>query len=161
LLEPEMIVRARDFLEEHLHVDDLEIEDAEGPRADDAEIGVAQHDRVGCAPFVAGEKAGIDVIEVRLERRMQAVLPAFEGGKDGDVVGGEREFAGAESVAELAEVHELRGLRFADDQLRAVFDFPILIRVTEGNGIAGIILPLDDFEELCLEIINETHKFGG
>ena len=127
-LEPEMIVRPRDFLEKHLHVGDLEIEDAVGPRADDAEIRVAQHDRVGGAPFVAGEQARVDVIEVRFERRVQSVFPAFERGENRDVVGGQRVFAGAERVAELAEINELRRLRFADDQLRAVLDFLVLIR---------------------------------
>jgi len=54
---------------------------------------------------------------------MQAVFPTFERGQNGDVIGGERVFAGREGVAELAEIHELRGLRFADDELRAVLDF--------------------------------------
>jgi len=42
-----------DFLEEQFYVGDVEIENAVGPRADDAEIGVAQHDGIGGAPFVA------------------------------------------------------------------------------------------------------------
>ena len=105
-----MIVRAGDFLQKGLHVGDVKIKDAVGARADDAEIGVAQHDRVGGAPFVAGKQAGVDVVEVGLERRVQSVFPAFERGQDRDVVGGERMFAWSEGIAELAEIHELRDL---------------------------------------------------
>ena len=123
-----MVVGAGDFLEEQFHVGDVEIEDAVGARADDAEIGVAHHDGIGGAPFVAGEEAGVDVIDVGLERRMQAVFPAFERGEDGDVVGGQGVFARAEGVAELAEINELRHLGFADDELRAVLDFLVHVR---------------------------------
>ena len=85
-----MIVRAGDFLQKGVHVGDVKIKDAIGARANDAEIGVAQHDRVGGAPFVAGKQAGV--------------------GQDRDVVGGERMFARSEGIAELAEIHELRDL---------------------------------------------------
>jgi hypothetical protein len=136
----------------------MEIERAVGPRAHNAEIGVAHHDRVGRAPLVAGEQARVDVIHVSFERRMQTVFPALERGKDGDIIGGQRVFARPKGVAELAEIHELRRLRFADDELRAVLDFLVHVREPEGNGVARIVLPLDDFEKLCFEIINQTHN---
>ena len=63
---------------------------------------------IGRAPLVAGEEAGVDVVNVRLERRFKAVLPALERGEDGDVVGDQRVFARPEGVAELAQVDELR-----------------------------------------------------
>jgi len=58
----------------------------------------------------------------------------------------------------LAEIHELRDLRFADDELRAVLDFLVHVREPEGNGVARIVLPLDDLEKLCFEIVNQTHN---
>ena len=51
--------------------------------------------------LVASENAGDDVVDIGFEGRFEAVLPALEGGEDGDVVGGEGVFAGAEGVAEL------------------------------------------------------------
>jgi hypothetical protein len=66
-IEAEVIVRARDFLQEHFHVHDLEVERAEGPRAHDAEILIAHHDGIARAPLVAGEEPRVDVINVGLE----------------------------------------------------------------------------------------------
>ena len=70
-------------------------------------------------------------------------------------------FAGAKGVAKLAEINELRHLRFAHDKLRAVFDFLLQVRIAKGKSIAGIILPLDDFEELCFEVIHQAHAIFG
>ena len=42
--------------------------------------------------------------------------------------------AGAEGVAELAEVDELRDLRFAHDQLRAALDLLVLVREAEATA---------------------------
>jgi len=41
---------------------------------------------------------------------------------------------------------------------RAVFDFLVHVWITEGNGVARIVLPLDNFEELGFEIIHQTHN---
>ena len=105
-----MIVRAGDFLEERLHVHHVEIVDAVGAGADDAQILVAQHDGIGRAPFVAGEQARVDEIHVGLERRFEAVLPAFQRCEDREVVRREGVFARAKRVAELAQIDELSGL---------------------------------------------------
>jgi hypothetical protein len=98
----------------------LEVVGAEGARAHDPEVLVAQHDRVGRAPLVPGEQPRVDVVDVGLERRLEAVLPRLQPRQDRDVVGGERVLARAERVAELAEVDELRHLRLAHDELRAL-----------------------------------------
>ena len=103
---------------------------------------------IGRAPLVAGEEARVDVIDVGLERRFEAILPALERGEDRDVIGRERVFARAEGVAELAEIDELGGLRLADNELRAALDFLVLVRIAEGDGVARVVLPLNDFEEL-------------
>jgi hypothetical protein len=62
--------------------------------------------------------------------------------------------AGTEGVAELSKVNELARLRLADDELRAPFYLFILIRIAPRNGIPRIILPLDDLEKLCFQIIH-------
>ena len=69
----------------------------------------------------------VDVVDVGLERRLEAVLPALERREDGNVVGRQRVLARAEHVAELAEVDELHDLRLADDELRAALDFLVVV----------------------------------
>ena len=153
-----MIVGAGDFLQELLRVDDAEIVGAVGAQPHDAEIRVAHHHRIGRAPLVAGEHARDDVVDVGLERALERVLPALEIGEDRDVVGGERVLARAERVAELAEVDELRDLRFAHDQLRAVLDFLVLVGKAERQRVARIVGPFDDVDELFLEEVDDRHR---
>ena len=78
LVEPEMIVRARDFLQELRRIDDAEIVCPERAHPDDAEILVAHHHRIRRAPLVAREQARGQEVDVRLERRLEAVFPALE-----------------------------------------------------------------------------------
>src|SRR5439155_15423970 len=118
---------ARDLLQEQLRLDDLEVVDTERTQADDAKILIAHHDRVRRAPFVAREKPSENVVDVRLERALEAVLPALEVRQDRDVVGGERVFSRTERVAELAQVDELRDLRFAHEQLGTALDLLVLV----------------------------------
>ena len=82
-----MIVGPGDFLQKLLDVDDAKVVGAVRAKTDHAEIGVAHHHRIGRPPFVAGEKPRDDVIDVRLERTLEAVFPALEIGEDRDVVG--------------------------------------------------------------------------
>jgi hypothetical protein len=63
-----------------------------------------------------------------------------------------------ERVAELSEVHELRDLRFADDELRASLDFLVLVRKPEGERVARIIGPFDDVDELTANEICYAHS---
>ena len=104
------MIGAGHLAQENLGIDDAEVVDAEGAGADDSEVGVAQHDRIRRSPLVAGEQPGVDEVDVRLERRFEAVFPRLEAGQDGDVIGLQAVLAGAEGVAELAQVDELHGL---------------------------------------------------
>jgi len=106
----------------------MEIINAVGADADHAEIRVAHHDGVGGAPFVAGEQAGVDEINVGLEGGFQTVFPAFEVGENGDVGRDQGVGAGTEGVAELALINELGDLRFPHDELRAALDLLLLVR---------------------------------
>ena len=153
-----MIVGARDFLQELLRVDDPEVVGAERAHADDAEVLVAHHHRIRRAPLVAGEEARDDEVDVRLERRLEAVLPALEPGEDRDVVGRQRVLARPERVAELAEVDELHDLRLAHDELRAALDFLVLVGEPERQRVARVIGPLDDLDELTADEIGDSHR---
>ena len=153
-----MVVGAGDFLEELLRVDDLEVVGSERAQAHDPEVLIAHHHRVGRAPLVAGEQARDDEVHVRLERRLEAVLPALELRQDGNVVGRQRVLARPERVAELAEVHELHHLRLAHDELRAALDFLVLVGKPERQRIARVIRPLDDVDELAADEVGDSHR---
>jgi len=62
--------------------------------------------------------------------------------------------ARTERVAELAEVHELHLLRLAHDQLRPVLDGLVVVREPVRQGVAGVVGPLDDFEEFALDEVH-------
>src|SRR5687768_669591 len=163
LIEAEMMVGARHFLQEPRRIGDAEVVGAERPDPDDAEVLVAHHHWIRRAPFVAGEQARDDVIDVRLERRLETVLPALEARQDRNVVRRQRVLAGPERIAELAQVHELRDLGFADNELRAALDFLVLVRPSVRQGVARIVGPLDDFNELAADEVRKSHCFllGG
>ena len=65
--------------------------------------------------------------------------------------------AGPERVAELAEIDELRDLRFADDELRAVLDRLVLVRKAPRQRVARVVGPLDDLEQLALDEVHQAH----
>jgi hypothetical protein len=65
--------------------------------------------------------------------------------------------AGAKEVTVLAQVHELDGLRLAHNELRAAFNFLVLVRETERECIARVIGPLDDLDQLTFDEIHQTH----
>jgi len=58
-----------------------------------------------------------------------------------------------ELVSKLAQVDELRDLRLADDELRAVLDLLVLVGEAERKRVARIIGPLDDVDKLFLQEI--------
>ena len=84
-IEPEIAVGAGDFLQHQLRIADPEIVGAESAHAHDAEILIAHHDRIRGAPFVAGEEAGGDEIDVGFEGRIEGVFPRLQLGEDRDV----------------------------------------------------------------------------
>src|SRR5207237_3105704 len=61
---------------------------------------------------------------------------------------------------ELAEINELRDLRFADDQLRAVLYLLVFVGESVRQRIARIIGPLDDVDELLLDEIQDRHRIS-
>jgi hypothetical protein len=86
--------------------------------------------------LLPGKQTRVDVVDVTLERRVEAVLPAQDGGQDRNVLGGQGVLAGAERVGVLAGGDELHHLRFAHDQLRAVLDFLVVVGVSVRQRVA-------------------------
>jgi Zn-finger nucleic acid-binding protein len=65
--------------------------------------------------------------------------------------------SGTESVAELAEIHELRDLRFAYNQLRTVLDGPVGVRKPVRERVSRTVGPVDDLDVFAFEEIHQTH----
>ncbi|MNT09785.1 hypothetical protein D3C72_1445870 [compost metagenome] len=65
--------------------------------------------------------------------------------------------AGAEQVGKLAFGDKLHLLRLAHDQLRAVLDFLVVIRPAVGQGVARVIGPLNDFNQLVFDDVEQVH----
>ena len=78
--------------------------------------------------------------------------------EDRDVVG-VAVFARPEGVAELAEIDELRDLRFADDELRAALDFLVLVGKAVRKRVARIVGPLDDLDQLTANEVGQAHSY--
>ena len=65
---------------------------------------------------------------------------------------------GLNGVAERAEVDELRDLRLAHDQLRAVLDRLVVVRKAVRQRVARVIGPLDDVDQFALEEVCDAHR---
>src|SRR6186713_568450 len=95
---------------------------SESTQPDDAEISVAEHDRIGCAPFHIGELFGVYEIDLGFERRVKTEFPRTEFREYRRVAAVDLIFARREYVGDLALENKHRGLRFANYQLCTVFD---------------------------------------
>jgi hypothetical protein len=155
--KPEVIVGAGYFLQESRHVDHAEVVGPERAQADDAEVLIPDHDRIGRAPLVAREQPRGDVIHVGLERRLEAIFPPLKLRQHRDIVGGERVLSRSEQIAELSKIDKLHRLRLTDDELSAALDFLVLIREPEREGVARVVGPLDDLDQLAFDEVHQTH----
>ena len=151
------MIGAGDVLEEHRDINDAEIVSTKGANANDAEVRIPHHDGIACAPFVAGEEPGVDEVDIALKGRLEVVLPAQQCAENRDVLGLEGVFTGAEGVDVLTQIDELSFLRFANQELGSVLDLLVLIRKTPTEGVARVVFPLDDLQELCLEVVDDAH----
>lgn len=72
-------------------------------------------------------------------------------------------FAGAETITELAEVNELGGLAFADDQLGTILDCLVLIGKPPCQGVARVVVEFNDFEQFAFDESEDVHddEVGG
>ncbi len=154
--------RPDDVLEEDPGVGDAHGIGAEGPQPDHAELGVPHHHRVGRAPLQIGEEAGVEEVDLGLERALEAVLPAAQGGQDRHVLGLDLVAPGGEEVGRLALVDEQGDLVLAHDELGAHLDLLVVDREPPDQRIGRVVEPLDDLDELrpelLLDVVHQTHR---
>ena len=151
-----MLVGARHFLQEQRRIDNAEIIGAESPQPHHAKVRVPHHHRIGRTPLVTDEEPRVQVVDITLERRLEAVFPAQDGGQDRDVLGSKRVLAGAEQIGKLPGCHELHQLRFTDDQLRTVLDLLVLIRPAKRQRVTRVVRPFDDIDELVADDVEQS-----
>jgi len=65
--------------------------------------------------------------------------------------------AGREQIAELPEVHELRHLRLANDELCAPFDLLVIVWKPVRQRVSRVIRPFDDLDQLALDEVHQSH----
>ena len=86
------------------------------------------------------------------------MVPVLQRGQDRHVVGLELVEPGAEDVGELALVDEDRGLPLAHGELGAVLDRVALALEAPDDGVAGVVGPVDDVDELAAQEIEDRHR---
>src|SRR5262249_22512135 len=146
------------LLEKELGVDDLEVKGSVSAKPHHPKVLIPHHHRIGSAPLVPREEASDHEVDVRLEGRLKTVLPTFQIGEHGDVLGHQGVLPGPKRVPDLAQIAELRHLRLATDQLRSTLDLLVLIREAKGKRVTGVVLPLDDVQELLYEKVDDAHR---
>ena len=65
--------------------------------------------------------------------------------------------ARAEQVGVLARSDKLHLLRLAHDELGTVFDLFVLIGPAVGQGVARVVRPLDHFNQLAFDDVQDIH----
>jgi hypothetical protein len=142
---------------EGLGVGQVEGVDAEGTQPHHAEILVADRDRIRRAPLAVDLLARGKKVDVGLEGRLEQLVPVLQVGQYRQGLRGQLVHAGAEDVGHRAFIDEHRHLRFAHRQAGAVLDFHFGHGKAPGHGVAVILGPLDDVDELFLDEIHECH----
>ena len=93
-----------------------------------------------------------------LKGRDEAVFPTLKTRQHRNIGRAERVFALPESVGKLPGHDQLCDLRLAHDQLCAVLDGLVLIGKAPRQSVTGIVDPLNDFEQLAAEEIDQAHR---
>ncbi len=153
LLGRVLALRADQRVEQLGRIDHAERELAVAPQADDAEILVADGDRLPRAPFLVEKRLLADEIDLRLERRL---LPRDreQPREDRHVHRGQRVPAGAELVQRLAVANEHRLLVRLHDELGPELDIGRAFRRHAMHERAvRFVEKVDDFEA-------ESHGIG-
>ena len=157
LVRGEFAVGAHNLGQELCGVHDLDRVAPKGPDAGGPEFGIPQHDRVLCAPLQVREPAGVDKVDLGHEGRFEPVVPVLQRGHDRHVVRFEHVQPGCEHIGQLSFVHEDGGLPFAHCQLGAVLDFMAFTLEAPDHGVAGVIRPVDDVDELPRQKVPDAH----
>ena len=108
--------------------------------------------------MLVGLHAGREVIHIRLEWRLERLVPIHQIRQDRQRIRVERVKPRPEHVGHSALVHEDRHLRVAHRQLAAVLDFAILHRKAVGQDAIRGLDPIDDIDELFGQKITQAHE---
>jgi hypothetical protein len=141
-------LRPDEAVDEEDRIDDPEVEDAEGPQADEPELLVPEGDGIAGAPGEVGEDLHVDEVDLGAQRARHPPRDAQDFRQEGDV----RRLQGVpsrpEGVEGLPVVEENGGLALADGHLRAPFDLPrSLLGDPVDEFLPRFIEPLDDFQK--------------
>ena len=132
--------------------------DAESAHPDNAEILVADGDRVRRAPFLVKLGTRREEVNIGLERGFEELVPVFQVSKNGQRLRRQLVHAGAENVGHGAFVDEHRHLRVAHRQAGTILDFHFLHRETPGQRAVALLGPLQDVDKLFLDEIHQGHN---
>ena len=141
-------LRPDEAVDEEDRLEDPEVEDAEGPQADEPEFLVPEGDGIAGAPGEVGEDLHVDEVDLGAQGARHPPGDAQDLRQDGDV----RRLQGVpsrpEGVEGLPVVKEDGGLALADGHLRAPFDLPrSLLGDPVDEFLPRFIEPLDDFQK--------------
>ncbi len=155
-------LRPDDRVEEDLRVGDLHRVGPEGADPDHPEVGVPHHDGVRRPPLQVGVVPGVEEVDLRLERGLEAVLPPAQGRQDRDVLRGELVPPRQEEVGRLPLVDEEGRLVLAHRQLRAHLDLLVVDGEPVDERVGRLVQPLDDLDELradlLLDVVEQAHS---
>lgn len=142
---------------QNAHREDFQILDparivSESPNAKRAEIGVAQGDWLGSAPFESRLFAQRKEDDIRLEWRLESLVPIEQIRQDREVRGFERVQTGRKLVGEAALVQESGDLSIAYGPLGTMLN--LIIRKWHAQSqLARLLKPFNNVDELLLQKI--------
>src|SRR5277367_1758925 len=115
---------------------------------------VADRDARSRTPFAIDLQPRREVVHIRLERRLERLVPVHQVRQDRQRVRAERVQARTKDIRNTAFVHEYGHLRIAHGEFPTSLDFHVFHRVTIGERALTALGPLNDVNKLFGE---KTH----
>jgi len=141
-------LRSDEAVDEQHRLEDPEVEDAERPQPDQAELPVPEGDRVAGAPGQVRKDLHVREIDFRPQRARHPPGDAEDLRQQRDVGRFEGMASGAERVIGLAVIEKDGGLAFSDGHLRAPLDFAgTRLRDAMNQLFSRFIEPFDHFQK--------------
>ena len=139
---------AHEGVDEQHRLHHLDVEDAEGPQADQPQLRVLVGHGVARAPLEVGEDLQVDEVHLRPQGAFHAPGERGDLREDGDVGRLQGVSAGAENPHGLALIEEDRRLALAHRELGAPLDLPrTLLGQTVNDLLARLVEPFQVFQE--------------
>ncbi len=135
--------RTADLLVKDLRIGDLVGVDPITAHADRTEFLVANRDRRRSAPALVRFHACGEEINIRLEWRLEGLVPIHDVGQNRQSLGAERVKARPKDIGDLAFIYEDSHLRFTNGELAAVLNLHIFHGVSVSQYAVFRLGPLD------------------